>query len=194
MAKVKILLIGGGGHCKSVIDVIEQTGKFEIVGITDVQEKVGDTILGYPVIGTDKDIYLLKENIDAFHITIGMISLSEKREKIFNELKNKGYEFPVIQSPFAYVSKHAKIGEGTIIMHNAVVNAGAIIGENCILNTKCLVEHDAIINNHCHISTGAIINGNVSVGQGSFIGSGAVSKQGAYIPNGTFIKANSIIK
>ena len=190
----KILLIGGGGHCKSVIDVIEQTGLYEIAGIIDVREKVGDLLFGYRVVGTDDDIDSLGRTIDSFHITLGMVGISEKRAVLYNDLVRKGYKFPVIQSPIAYVSKHATIGRGTVIMHNAFVNAGAIVGENCILNTRCLIEHDAVIGNHCHISTGAIINGGVTVGNGSFIGSGAVSKQGSVIPAGTFIKANSIIK
>lgn len=194
MAKDKILLIGGGGHCKSVIDVIEQAGQFEIIGIIDLPEKVGDSILGYPVIGTDKDIASFQNNIDAVHITIGMISLSDKRAKLFNELKNRGFKFPVIQSPNSYVSKHAKIGEGTVIMHQAIVNAGAIIGENCIINTKSLIEHDAKVGDHCHIATATIINGGVNIGEGSFVGSGSVSKQGSKVPANTFIKANSIIK
>ena len=41
----KIVLIGGGGHCKSVIDVIEQEGQFTIVGIVDNAELLGSKIL-----------------------------------------------------------------------------------------------------------------------------------------------------
>jgi sugar O-acyltransferase (sialic acid O-acetyltransferase NeuD family) len=194
MAKVKILLIGGGGHCKSAIDVIEQTDSFEIVGIIDIKEKVGDLLFGYQILGTDSEIASLQKNIDACHISLGMIYPSDKRAKLFNELKTRGFKFPIIQSPLAYVSKHATIGEGTIIMHHVIVNAGAHVGENCILNTKSLIEHDAIIGNHTHIATGTIINGGVTVGEGSFIGSGSVSKQGSIVPACSFIKANSIIK
>ena len=194
MTKGKILLIGGGGHCKSVIDVIEQAGLFEIAGIIDMQNKVGGNILGYPIVGTDDDVSLFRNDIDAFHISLGMTGVSDKRAKLFNELKSTGLRFPVIISPLAYVSKYAIIGEGTVIMHHAIVNAGAIVGSNCILNSKSLVEHDAVIGDNCHIATGAIINGSVIVGEGSFIGSGSVSKQGSTIPAGTFIKANSIIK
>lgn len=194
MQKDKLILIGGGGHCKSVIDVIEQTGIFEIIGITDLQEKIGTTLFGYPILGSDEIIETLQNNIDAVHITVGMVSISDKRALLFSEFKNSGLKLPVIQSPLAYVSKHAKIGAGTVIMHHAIVNAGAIIGENCIINTKSLVEHDAVIGDHCHIATGAIINGGVIVGKGSFIGSGSVSKQNSIIPENSFIKANSIIK
>lgn len=194
MTKPKILLIGGGSHCKSVIDVIEQENKFHIGGIIDVPGKIGEKLLGYPIIGTDDDLLSLKNDFNVFHISMGKIGVAEKRSHLFNFLKENGFIFPVIISPSAYISKHAFINEGTVIMHHAVVNAGAHIGRNCIINTKALIEHDAVIGDHCHIATGAIINGGVEIGAESFIGSGAVSKQFSTVPFGSFIKANSIIK
>ncbi len=194
MTKQRILLIGGGGHCKSVIDVIEQGNYFDIGGIIDVPEKVGEYVLGYKIIGTDDLLDSLKNDFDAFHMTMGMIGISEKRSDLFNLLIGKGFNFPIIISPSAYISKHAFIGEGTVVMHHSVVNAGAHIGKNCIINTKALIEHDAVVGDHCHVATGAIINGGVVVGSESFIGSGAVSKQYSTVPFQSFIKANSIIK
>lgn len=192
--KDKILLIGGGGHCESVIDVIERAGIYEIEGIIDIKEKPGEFLLGYPYIGTDSEISMFKDKVKAYHISVGQIGISDKRSFLFNLVIAEGGEFPVIVSPNAYVSKHAQIGEGSIIMHHAIVNAGATIGKNCIINTKSLIEHDAVIGDHCHIATGAIINGGVHIGERSFIGSGVVSKQNSIVPDGSFIKANSIIK
>jgi sugar O-acyltransferase (sialic acid O-acetyltransferase NeuD family) len=194
VVKEKILLIGGGSQCKSDIDVIEQANIYEIYGIIDVQNKVGERLLGYPILGTDEEILFFKKEVDVFHISIGQIGLSDKRANLFNILEKQGLKFPVIVSPLAYVSKHAQIGDGTIIAHHVIVNACATIGKNCIINTKSLIEHDAIIGDNCHIATGAIINGGVNVGRDSFIGSGAVSKQNSTVPSGSFIKANSIIK
>ncbi len=157
--KEKIILIGGGGHCKSCIDVIEQEGKFDIAGIVDVPEKVHEKTLGYEIIATDDDLPDLAKEYRFFLITLGQIKDPEKRIKIFTILKNMKVYLPTIVSPMAYVSLHAGIEEGTIVMHNVLINAGASIGRNCIINSKALIEHDACIQNHCHISTGAIVNG-----------------------------------
>ena len=194
MNKKKIILIGGGGHCKSCIDVIEKTGQFDIIGILDLEEKVGKKILGYPIIGTDKQTMSFKKETDFFLITLGQIGLPKRRKEIFHELKDQGVEFATIISPLAYVSKHAHVGEGTIIMHQALINADVTIGTNCIINSKALVEHDAIIGNNCHVSTAAIINGGVNMDDDSFFGSNAVSKEYINIGTESFIKANSIIK
>ena len=173
----KIILIGGGGHCKSCIDVIEQEGRFQIAGIVDMPEKLHQKICGYEIIATDDDLPPLVIEYENFLITLGQIKSPETRIRLFQTLKESEAKLPVMVSPLAYISRHAKIGDGTIIMHHALINAGAKIGNNCIINSKALIEHDAIIGDHCHIATGAIINGGVRVGSGTFFGSNAVCKE-----------------
>ena len=189
-----LILIGGGGHCKSCIDVIESCNQFSIKGLLDLPEKKDSNTLGYDIIGDNKDIPDLVRNNVYFLITVGTIGDPAKRIELYELVSSAGGIFPVIISPSAVVSKHARIGSGTIIMHQSFVNASATIGKNCIINTKALVEHDAVIGDHCHISTGAIINGGVHLGHRSFFGSGSVSKQYITIPDDSFIKANSLVK
>ncbi len=187
-----LILIGGGGHCLSCIDVIESERKFKIEGIVDKKEKRGQKVLGYEIIASDEDFHFLQKEFKNFHITVGQIGSSQPRIKIYTELKRFDVHFPVIVSPLAYVSKHSRISEGSIIMHHAIVNAHASVGKICIINTKALVEHDATIGDFCHIATGAIVNGETQVGCNSFIGSGAVTKQTSIVPENSFVKANSI--
>lgn len=173
--KKTIILIGGGGHCKSCIDVIEKEGRFDIAGIVDkLGAKVVEHVLGYPVIGKDDDLRCLFKKCSHALVTVGQIKSPNIRMRIYSDLVKIGFKLPVIVSPLAYISPHAKIKHGTIIMHNALVNAGVSIGANCIVNTKALVEHDAIIENNCHIATGAIVNGNVIVKEGTFLGSNSM--------------------
>jgi len=189
-----IILIGGGGHCKSCIDVIEQQGTYEIAGIIDNPSEVGQKVLDYTVIGTDKDLQSLREEFDYAFVTIGQLRAADLKIKLYNILIELDFNIPFIVSPLAYVSKYAQISQGTIVMHNAIVNAGASVGENCTINTNALIEHDVIIGDHCHISTGATINGGVVVSNECFIGSLATTKQYIKIPKKSFIKAGSIVK
>ncbi len=175
--KPKIILVGGGGHCRSCIDVIEQEGRFDIGGIIDLPEKRHQQILGYPVIGTDSDLPHIAAKYDHFLITLGQIKSPDKRIALFEKIKSLGGNFSVIISPLAYVSKHATIEKGTIVMHKALVNARAAIGKNSIINTNALIEHDSVIRDHCHIATNAVINGGCTVGEGSFFGSTAMARE-----------------
>lgn len=191
--KEKLILIGGGGHCKSCIDVIEQENKYEIAGILDMPENIGKTVSGYAIIGTDNDIEELSKHYKTFFITLGQIKSPEKRIAIYNKLESLNAILPVIISPRAYISVHAVIGDGTIIMHDVVVNAGAFIGTNCIINTKALVEHDAVVGNNCHISTASVINGDCKVGDNCFIGSNAVISNLVKIESDCIIGAGSFV-
>ena len=188
-----IILIGGGGHCKSVIDVIEQEGEFKIAGIVDKPELLSSKILGYSVIGNDDDLSSLAKKYKYALITVGQIKSPSLRIKLFNLAIEAGFILPNVISPLAYVSNHAKLDEGTIIMHGAVVNASTSIGKNCMINSKALIEHDSTIEDFCHIATNAVINGGVIVRQGSFVGSGVITKQYIEIKKDSFIKAGSLV-
>lgn len=187
--KESIILIGGGGHCKSCIDVIEQENKYHIVGILDAPELVGTKILGYEILGTDDDFPKLLKTVGNFLITVGQIKSPAKRINLYNMVKNGGGRLPVIVSPIAYVARSAAIGEGTIIMHHAIVNNEAQIGFNCILNSKSLIEHETVTGDFCHISTGAIVNGQVKIGDRCFIGSNSVVANNITIVDDSSISA-----
>jgi sugar O-acyltransferase (sialic acid O-acetyltransferase NeuD family) len=188
-----IILIGGGGHCKSVIDVIEQEGRFEIAGIVDKPELLGSKVLGYTIIGNDSDLGNMVKKYQYALVTAGQIKSSSLRIKLFDLAIEAGFILPSIISPNSYVSQHAFIGSGTVVMHKALINANTTIGDNCIVNSKALIEHDCRISEHCHISTNATINGGVIVQSGCFIGSGSITKESITIGKNSFIKAGSLV-
>lgn len=193
MPEKKILLIGGGGHCRACVDVIEANKAFAIAGIVEQQGSRTTSVMGYPVIGCDNDLETLKNRFDYAAITIGQMGSSRIRQTCFNLLKTLGFSLPVIVSPLARVSPHAGIEEGTMVMHHVIVNAGARIGANCILNTRSLIEHDAQIGEHTHISTAAVVNGQAKVGSGSFVGSNATIVQGVRLPDGYYVRAGRVV-
>lgn len=188
-----IILIGGGGHCISCIDVIRSENKFEIIGILDMPDKIGNTILGIPIIGTDSDIPNLISKCKHFLITVGQIKSSAKRCQIYDFIKKHKGILPVIISARAYVSQFAIIEEGTIIMHNALINANSKIGKNCIINTGALIEHEVIIEDFCHVSTHAVVNGQAQVGKYSFLGSNSVIANNISLPDNIIVAAGSCI-
>jgi sugar O-acyltransferase (sialic acid O-acetyltransferase NeuD family) len=190
----EIILIGAGGHAHACIDVIEMAKQFKIAGLVEKDGASSQKNLGYSIIGSDDNLQKLRQKYSHSLITVGQIKSSKIRIKLYHLLKELDFKLPVIISPKAYVSKHAQIGEGSIVMHGAIVNANAKIGNNCIINNRTLIEHNATIGNHCHISTGAIINGEVSVGDETFIGSGVITKQCISIGNNCIIGAGVTLK
>jgi sugar O-acyltransferase (sialic acid O-acetyltransferase NeuD family) len=178
MSKPKLILIGAGGHAHACIDVIEQHGGYQIAGLVGMPEEMHTQHLGYAVIATDGDLPQLVKDYRYALITVGQIQTPDHRIHLYQQANKLGFQLPAIIAPSAYVSRHASIGAGTIVMHGAIVNAGAKVGNNCIINTRALLEHDVTVADHCHIATGAIINGDVAIGTASFVGSACVLKQG----------------
>lgn len=187
-----LILVGGGGHCKSVLEAAESAG-YQILGVLDMPENVGKEVLSTKVIGTDDDIPSYVDKAE-FVITVGFIMNPAIRIKLYNKIKEAGGRLATVIASTAYVSKYAEIGDGTVVLHQAFVNAGAKVGKNVILNTATNIEHDAEIGDHCHISTGTMVNGECKVGERCFIGSQSVLANCITVGTDIIVGAGSFVR
>lgn len=192
--KNKMVLVGGGGHCKVVISILKNLNEFEMVGISDIPEKIGNDILGVPIRFTDDEMEKLFNNgVRYAFITIGSVGDPKKRVELFYKMKKIGFKFPVIVSKYALVSEDVKIDEGTIIMPGAIINPGVKIGRNSIINTGTIIEHDVSIGDHVHVAPGAVLSGGVKVGCCSHIGTGASVIQEIEIGENVIVGAGAVV-
>lgn len=188
-----LVLLGGGGHCRSCIEAIESEGRFSIHGVLGRPEEAGSECSGYRFIGTDADIPALAAAGHRFLITVGQIESAEPRARLAAHLDSQGAELATVMASTARVSGRAKLGRGTVILHGAMVNAGAMLGDNCIVNTGAIVEHDAVIGSVCHVSTGALVNGGARIGDRCFLGSGCVVSNHVEIAADCVIGAGAVV-
>jgi len=170
----KIILIGGGGHAKVVIDAVKYSDKYTIYGIVDPKLPEGESVLGVKVIGGDEKLKgLFEEGIESAFIGIGSIGDCSLRKKIYDELKRIGFRLPVIVHPKAIVADDVEIGDGTFVAAGAIINPGTKIGKNAIINTSSSIDHDCVIGDFVHIAPGVTLSGGVKVGDETHIGTGA---------------------
>lgn len=164
----KVVIVGAGAQCKVVLDVLQSSTEYEVIGLVDTNPE--KRIFGIPVIGDDQILpELYGKGIRHGFVAIGNNKI---REKIQRSMEQMGYEMITLVSRYAVVSRHADIAAGTILMPGAVVNACARIGKGCILNTNCSVDHDCDIGDFCHIAPGCAISGTTTVSGGTFLGTG----------------------
>jgi len=188
-----LLLVGAGGHARSCIEVIESAGLC-VLGLIDRDMKIlGSAVLGYPVLGNDADLRKLANDSGGVLITVGQIGRPKARVELYEMLVRNDILPTSVFAGTARVSRHASVGQGSIVMHQAVVNAGACVGVNCIINTGAIIEHDVEIGDHCHVAIGAVIGGGVRIGAGSFIGAGAVISHGVSVGPGSIIGAGCVV-
>ncbi len=185
-----LVIIGYGGHGKSVADSIIQGKKYNIIGYTDNEEKASDV----HYLGTDQILEeLFDKGVHNAALGIGFMGDSNVRDIVFKYAKRIGYSFPVILDHTAAVALDVRIGEGTYVGKNAIVNAGVSIGKCCIINSGAIVEHNNRIGNFSHVAVGAKLCGDVKVGEHSFIGAGTIIIQKRTIGKKCCIGAGGLV-
>lgn len=190
----KLVLIGGGGHCKSVLDTALRMNTFEEIVITDPDIMPGTQILGCLVVGNDDCLDCLRhDGFDYAFITVGSVRINPLREKLANKITSLGFKFPVMQDSSAIVANSATIEEGTFIGKNAVINAEAKVGKHCIINTGAIIEHECVIDDYTHISVGTTLCGEVNIGRNCIIGSRSTVIQCINIGNNSIVGAGAVV-
>lgn len=186
MSSVKsVIIIGASGHGKVVADVIQKSGN-RVIGFLDDNPSIGENFIGFPVLGT-VDEY--RKFAAEFVIAIGNANI---REKVARRMTDVTWYTAI--HPTAVISDiDVEIGEGTVVMANAVINTGARIGRHCIINSGAIVEHDNRIADFVHVSVGAKLAGTVSVGKSSWIGIGASVSNNINICGNCMIGAGTVV-
>lgn len=181
----KVIIIGASGHGKVIADIIIKSGD-EVIGFLDDGVEKGTIVAGIEVLGKTDD-YTNFEDC-RFVIAIGNPNI---RKRIAEKLSVSWY---TAVHPQAVISSlGVEIGEGSVIMANAVVNSSAKIGRHCIINTAAVVEHDNVLGDYVHISPTAVLAGGVRVGKMAHIGIGACVKNNLDITDECVIGAGAAV-
>lgn len=194
MKEKRLVLIGGGGHCRSVLDAALCMNAFREIVITDHKISAGSKIMGCKVIGNDSQLPRLYANgyTQAF-IALGSIKDTKQREKLYQKASTIGFKFPNIIDPSAILSKEVILGNGVFIGKKVVVNSGSTLGDMSIINTGAIIEHDCQIGKFAHIAVGAAICGGCEIGDSTFVGANTTIIQGVKIGMNCIIGAGSIV-
>lgn len=186
--------MGGGGHCKSVLDAAVHMETFEEIVITDHSISPEEWIMGCRVVGDDSLLpQLFQTGFHEAFISVGSIKSTELRNRLYQKACSIGFRFPNIIDPSAIVSGDAVLGEGIFIGKRAVINAGVRIEDMAIINTGAVIEHGCYIGRFSHISVGAVVCGDCHIGDSAFIGANATVIQGINIGSNSIIGAGSIV-
>ncbi len=188
-SKDGIIVLGFGGHARTLCDSIEKCGKYKIVGYTDIK----DNNSTYRYLGDDTCLQeLFESGIKYAAMGIGQIKSPELRIKLYNVAKGIGFEFPVIVDPSSIIGNEVIIGEGTFVGKGVIIETGAVIGKMCIINTKTIISHDGTVGDFSHITV-ANICGGATIGNKTFVGAGATVSSFVKVGNNVFIGAGALV-
>ncbi len=188
-----ILVLGGGGHAKVIIDTLVSAG-VTMIGFLDQNPAIRN-VLGIDQLGPADphhfDRYRSGEVVLANGF--GGIGKDHLRRDMFCSWKERGFSFMTVIHQTAIISSNVSLNEGVQIMAGAVIQPGSLIGENALINTRAVVDHDCEVGNHVHIATGAMLSGGVQVGEGTHVGAGAAVIQGIRIGKNSVVGAGSVV-
>lgn len=190
-----IILLGLGGHAHSVVDSIEQSGKYNIIGFLDMEGMSWKHYRDYRVLDTDDALQMyFDRGIRNAFITIGFMGHGDVRNRLYRKLKDIGFAVPNIIDKTSAISGSAELEDGIFVGKNAIINVNAKIGKMCIVNTGAVVEHDCEIGEFSHVAVGSVVCGGVSVGKQTLIGANATVIQNKMIGNRCIIGAGMVIR
>ncbi|MFZ3091395.1 MAG: acetyltransferase [Nitrospirota bacterium] len=190
----KIILLGGGGHARVLIDLIIGCSEYDIAGILDPQIEKGTEVSGIIVLGSDDMLSeLFDRGIKDVCIAVGSIKDNNKRWMLYEKVKQIGFSVPALIHPKAVIAGDLQISEGVQIMAGSVIQTGSSIGENTIINTGAVIDHDNKVGRHVHICPGAVVSGGCIINDSAFIGAGATVIQGIRIGKNAIVAAGSVV-
>jgi sugar O-acyltransferase (sialic acid O-acetyltransferase NeuD family) len=190
--KIKILILGAGGHARSVLSILKSLDQWDVVGILDRVEKTEEEFIGgIPVLGSWNNLMEFKsQGISNAVVAIGD---NVERQQIFGLLTESGFAIPTLIHPKAFVDKSATLGRGCVIGVGAIVCADVKLGSNVLVNTGAIVDHETIVGDDVHIGSGSKIAGRVKIGQKSFLGIGATVIDKKKIGRNVVLGAGSVL-
>jgi sugar O-acyltransferase (sialic acid O-acetyltransferase NeuD family) len=190
MAKTRLLVVGAGGHGRSVAEAAELSGKFEVVGFLDDSLATGETVLGIPVFGP---VVVMADHRAAGSQAIVAIGNNHVREKLMCQLAEANFELATVVHPRAFVSSSAVLGAGSAVMAGAIVGTEARLGMGSIVNCGAVVDHHATVEDFGHLGVNASMAGGTVLGRGAWMQAGAALGYGVKVPAGVTLAPGEAI-
>lgn len=191
--KRDLIVVGGGGHGKSIVRLAAAMGAYRIKGVVDPNIPASERVAGQHVLGGDDVLEKVEHRSALLTIGVGTVRSDHLRKDLFNRFRGMGYSYAVLKHPSAILAEGVVLSDGSQIMAGAIVQTDAFIGENAIINTAAVIEHDCRIGSHCHVATGAVLGGGVVVGECSMVGMGARVLPGVKVGCRATIGAGAVV-
>jgi sugar O-acyltransferase (sialic acid O-acetyltransferase NeuD family) len=190
MTRSRLLIVGAGGHGRSVAEAVLAAGDYDLAGFVDDAAPGLTSVWGFAVLGTTADVGRYRVHADHAIVAVGNNAV---RESLCNRLLEAGFELPTIVHPRAIVSPRAVIGHGCTIMAGAVVGTEARLGCGVIVNCGAVVDHDAQVHDYAHLAVNACMAGDSELGRSAWMQAGAALGYGVKVAAGVVLRPGTAL-
>jgi sugar O-acyltransferase (sialic acid O-acetyltransferase NeuD family) len=191
----KVIIYGGGGLSKMIIESVRILGVYQISGIIDDHMKKGEDVIGVPVLGGAEVLpELFEQGIRTAVNSVGGIGDYTVRFDVFHTLANAGFICPPIVHPTAHVDPTARLEAGVLVLAQSYVSGNARVGMGTLINNSVVISHDCLVGVCANFSPGAMIAGDAVIGDFTQIGMNATVNIGVHVGKECLIGNNATIK
>jgi UDP-N-acetylbacillosamine N-acetyltransferase len=180
-----LVLMGFGGHARSVADVALKAGYLRLVFVEETAAD-GECFLDFP-------IHRSMPAPTSDWVYIPCAGNNRRRSAQLRELMAADLPLATIVSPSATLGCGATVGPGSFVGNHAHVGPLARIGAGCILNTGATVEHDCVVGDCAHVSIHSTMAGYSVLGDRAFLGAGAVVIDKVSVASDVVIGAGGVV-
>ena len=190
-----LVIYGGGGHAKSLIDLIRLDGRYQVHGILDDGIPAGENIMGVPVLGGGELLGTLrKKGLGLAVNAVGGIGSIQPRLAVYERLAQAGFLCVTVAHPLSFVEASAILELGCQVFCHAYIGSEVKVGFGSIINTGAIISHDCVLGNYVNISPGAILAGSVTIEERALVGMGVTVNLGVRIGAGARIGNSAVVK
>jgi len=191
----KVVIYGGGGLSKMIIEAVRILGAYQIAGIIDDKIKPGEMIIGSPVLGGAEVLPdLFNQGIRMAVNSVGGIGNYKVRLNVFHQLAKAGFVCPAIVHPTAHVDPSARLEAGVLVLAQSYVSGSAIVGMGSLINNSVVVSHDCVLGVCTNLSPGAMVAGDTVIGDFTQVGMNATINIGVRVGRECLIGNGATIK
>ncbi len=189
-----LVVVGASGHCKVVLDAVEKSDSFRVMGLLDAGGTPGAEWFGYRILGAEDRLpeLVASENVESYVVAVGD-NWTRRRIALSMESIAPGLPMAAVVHPSAQIARGARIEEGAVVLAGAVIGSDARVGRGCIVNTRASLDHDSVMEEFASLAPGVTVGGNVRIGVCSAVSIGAQVIHGVHIGNHTVIGAGATV-
>lgn len=187
----RLLIVGAGGHGRSVAEAVLARGEFVVVGFLDDAFPELERVWEIPVLGTVADSAQWRGVVDCAFVALGN---NELRQRVVAGLRASGFSLATVLHPRAIVSPTALIGEGSAIMAGAIIGTEARLGEGVIVNCAAVVDHHGHVGDFGHLGVNAAMAGGSVLGATAWMKAGSALGYGVEIEAGFVLEPGEVVK
>jgi sugar O-acyltransferase (sialic acid O-acetyltransferase NeuD family) len=190
--KPRLLIVGAGGHGRSVAEAVLMADQFRLVGFADDGAFArGEAVWDLPVLGPATEF----ENY-ASYVTHAVVAIGNNvlRQKLFAQLQAAGFALTSVIHPRAMVSPRALLGSGVAVMAGAIVGTEATLGPGAIVNCGAVVDHHARVHEFGHLGVNACMAGGSVLGALAWMQAGSAIGYGVQVEAGTVLRPGEVMR